>query len=131
MLVADWLRRSAMIARVWRGITLKEKADDYLAYLQETGLRDYAKTPGNRGVTVLRRNQGEHCEIMLISLWESMDAVRAFAGENPERSVYYPEDEQFLLQMEPLVRHYDVSEQIASPTEAAAPPTAQPSNKKK
>jgi heme-degrading monooxygenase HmoA len=65
-----------MIARIWRGITLKDKADDYLAYLHETGLRDYAKTPGNRGVTILRRNQGEHCEIMLISLWESMDAVR-------------------------------------------------------
>ena len=113
-----------MIARVWRGITLKEKADDYLAYLHETGLRDYAKTSGNRGVTILRRNQGEHCEIMLISLWESMDAVRAFAGENPDRSVYYPEDEHFLLQMEPLVRHYDVAEQIApeetGPTEPKA-----------
>ena len=103
-----------MIARIWRGITLKEKADDYLAYLHETGLRDYAKTPGNRGVTILRRNQGEHCEVMLISLWDSMDAVRAFAGENPDRSVYYPEDEHFLLQMEPLVRHYDVAEQIAA-----------------
>jgi heme-degrading monooxygenase HmoA len=102
-----------MIARVWRGITLKEKADDYLAHLHETGLRDYANTAGNRGVTVLRRNQGEHCEIMLISLWDSMDAVRAFAGENPDRSVYYPQDEQYLLQMEPLVRHYDVAEQIA------------------
>ena len=101
-----------MIARIWRGITLKDRADDYLAYLQETGLRDYAKTSGNLGVTILRRNQGEHCEIMLISLWESMDAVRAFAGENPERSVYYPEDEQFLLQMEPLVRHYEVAERI-------------------
>ena len=101
-----------MIARIWRGITLKEKADDYLAYLHETGLRDYAKTPGNRGVTILRRNQGEHCEVMLISLWDSMDAVRAFAGENPDRSVYYPEDEHFLLQMEPLVRHYEVAEQI-------------------
>jgi len=113
-----------MIARIWRGITLKDKADDYLAYLHETGLRDYAKTPGNRGVTILRRNQGEHCEIMLISLWESMDAVRAFAGENPDRSVYYPEDEHFLLQMEPLVRHYDVAEQIApeetGPTEPKA-----------
>jgi len=103
-----------MIARIWRGITLKEKADDYLAYLHETGLKDYAKTHGNRGVNVLRRDQGEHCEIMLISLWESMDAVRAFAGENPERSVYYPEDDQYLLQMEPLVRHYDVSEQISA-----------------
>jgi heme-degrading monooxygenase HmoA len=97
-----------MIARIWRGITLAEKADDYLDYLRETGLRDYAKIAGNRGVKVLRRTQGEHCEIMLISLWDSMDAVRAFAGENPDRSVYYPEDEQYLLEMEPLVRHYEV-----------------------
>jgi len=118
-----------MIARIWRGITLKEKADDYLDYLHRTGLRDYAATPGTRGVSVLRRNQGEHCEIMLISLWDSMDAVRAFAGENPDRSVYYPEDEQYLLQMEPLVRHYDVAEQIVAPDAAAAAPAA--SGKKK
>jgi len=116
-----------MIARVWRGITPKEKADDYLAYLQDTGLRDYAGTPGNKGVSVLRRTQGEHCEIMLISFWESMDAVRAFAGENPDRSVYYPEDEQYLLQMEPLVRHYDVVEQISSDL---APAVAPPSGKR-
>jgi heme-degrading monooxygenase HmoA len=118
-----------MIARIWRGITLKDKADDYLAYLHETGLRDYAKTPGNRGVTILRRNQGEHCEVMLISLWESMDAVRAFAGENPDRSVYYPEDEHFLLQMEPLVRHYDVAEQISA--EEPAPADSKATGKKR
>jgi heme-degrading monooxygenase HmoA len=104
-----------MIARIWRGITQKDKADDYLAYLQETGLKDYAKTSGNRGVTVLRREQGEHCEFMLVSLWDSMDAVRAFAGENPDKSVYYPEDDRYLLDMEPLVRHYEVAEQIAPP----------------
>lgn len=97
-----------MIARIWRGITLAEKADDYLDYLRETGLRDYAKTAGSRGFKVLRRIQGEHCEIMLISLWDSMDAVSAFAGENHDRSVYYPDDEQYLLEMEPLVHHYDV-----------------------
>ncbi|HEX7916081.1 hypothetical protein [Rudaea sp.] len=108
-----------MIARIWRGITLKEKADDYLAYLDRTGLADYAKTTGNRGVTVLRRIQGEHCEFMLISLWESMNAVHEFAGENPEKAVYYPEDEQYLLQMEPLVRHYEVAREI-SPDESAA-----------
>lgn len=102
-----------MIARIWRGITPKEKADDYLVYLDQTGLADYAKTPGNRGVTVLRRDQGEHCEIVLMSLWDSMSAVREFAGENPEKAVYYPEDEQYLLQMEPLVRHYEVARQIA------------------
>ena len=119
-----------MIARVWRGITLKEKADDYLAYLHETGLKDYAGTPGNRGVTVLRREQGEHCEIMLISLWESMDAVRAFAGENPDRSVYYPEDDQYLLQMEPLVRHYDVVQHEQPPAAPAQEAKAAPKRRK-
>jgi heme-degrading monooxygenase HmoA len=99
-----------MIARIWRGITLAEKADAYIARLKETGLKDYANTPGNRGVTVLRRIQGEHSEIVLISLWDSMEAVRAFAGENPERSVYYPEDENYLLEMEPLVRLYEVAD---------------------
>ncbi|MGA9334262.1 MAG: hypothetical protein WBV39_08300 [Rudaea sp.] len=108
-----------MIARIWRGITLKEKADDYLAYLQETGLRDYARTPGNHGVTVLRRDQGEHCEIMLISLWDSMEAVRAFAGENPDQSVYYPEDDQYLLEMEPLVRHYEVADRLSPGSDGA------------
>ncbi|RYD14135.1 MAG: hypothetical protein EOP90_15105 [Lysobacteraceae bacterium] len=107
-----------MIARIWRGITLAGKADAYVAYLHETGLRDYADTAGNRGVSVLRREQGEHCEIMLVSLWDSMDAVRAFAGENPERSVYYPEDSQYLLEMEPLVRHYEVAEQVPDPAAA-------------
>ena len=119
-----------MIARIWRGITLKEKADDYLAYLHETGLRDYANTAGNRGVTVLRRVQGDHCEIMLISLWDSMDAVRAFAGENPDKSVYYPEDDQYLLQMEPLVRHYEIAEQI-EPAAVAAPAAKAEGSKKR
>jgi heme-degrading monooxygenase HmoA len=104
-----------MIARIWRGITLAEKADAYIDYLRQTGLKDYATTAGNRGVSMLRRLQGEHSEIVLISLWDSMEAVRAFAGENPERSVYYPEDENYLLEMEPLVRLYEVAEQILPP----------------
>ncbi|MEO7431420.1 MAG: antibiotic biosynthesis monooxygenase [Dokdonella sp.] len=111
-----------MIARIWRGITLAEKADAYIAHLHETGLRGYASTPGNRGVSVLRRLQGEHSEIVLISLWDSMEAVRAFAGEQPDRSVYYPEDENYLLEMEPLVRHYEVAEQILPPSDSAATP---------
>jgi heme-degrading monooxygenase HmoA len=112
-------RRRSMIARIWRGITLAEKADAYIARLNETGLKDYANTPGNRGVTVLRRVQGEHSEIVLISLWDSMEAVRAFAGENPERSVYYPEDENYLLEMEPLVRLYEVAETAVPPPSGA------------
>lgn len=101
-----------MIARVWRGITAAEKADAYLAYLKETGLKDYTTTAGNRGATVMRRTQGDHVEIVLLSLWDSMDALRAYTGENPERTVAYPGDEDYLLDTEPLVRHYDIVDQI-------------------
>lgn len=101
-----------MIARVWRGITAAEKADAYLAYLKETGLKDYTTTAGNRGVTVMRRTQGDHVEIVLLSLWDSMDALRAYTGENHERTVAYPGDEDYLLDTEPLVRHYDIVDQI-------------------
>ena len=105
-----------MIARIWRGVTLASRADEYLAHLRETGLRDFAQTPGNRGVQVIRRVQGEHCEFQIISLWDSMEAVRLFAGKEAERSRYWDADEEFLLEMEPLVRHYEVADQIPDPT---------------
>ena len=102
-----------MIARIWRGVTLASRADEYLEHLRETGLRDFAQTPGNRGVQVIRRVQGEHCEFQIISLWDSMEAVRRFAGSEAERSRYWEADEEFLLEMEPLVRHYEVMEDLA------------------
>ncbi|MEO8672231.1 MAG: hypothetical protein ABI411_13015 [Tahibacter sp.] len=104
-----------MIARIWRGVTLATQADAYLSHLTETGLPDFEQTPGNRGVYVIRRIQGEHCEFQIISLWESMDAVRRFAGKEAERSRYYAEDEQYLLDMEQLVRHYEVAAQVDDP----------------
>jgi heme-degrading monooxygenase HmoA len=97
-----------MIARTWHGRVPAGKADDYLAYLQRTGLRDYAATPGNRGVWVLRRMEGDVAHYVLTTFWDSWEAIRAFAGDTPERARYYPEDDQYLLEREPLVVHHDV-----------------------
>ena len=97
-----------MIARIWRGRTPAEKADAYHEYLRATGLREYEETPGNRGVYVLRRTTGDVAEFLLVSLWDSMEAVRAFAGDDPEGAVYYPEDDEYLLEREPRVAHYEV-----------------------
>ena len=97
-----------MIARIWRGVTKAEHADTYLAYLEATGLRDYRTTPGNQGVQVLRRIDGDRAEFVLITFWESWDAIRAFAGEHVETAVYYPEDDAYLLEKEPFVTHYEV-----------------------
>lgn len=97
-----------MIARLWRGITRTEDADRYYQYLLETGLKEYRSVPGNRGVYTLRKRGPQQAEFLLISLWDSFDAIRNFAGPDYEKAVYYPEDAKFLLEMEPNVLHYEV-----------------------
>jgi len=97
-----------MIARSWHGRVPSSKAEAYYAYLLRTGLSDYRTTPGNRGVYVFRRNEGAITHYLLTTLWESYDAIRAFAGLDYERARYYPEDDDYLLDREPFVTHYDV-----------------------
>jgi len=101
-----------MIMRVWRGITPKEQGEAYLEHLQQTALVKLAEQPGQRGAWVLRRVQGGQCEFQVLSLWESKKALRAYAGEKPERAVYYDEDDKYLLEMEPLVRLYEVADSL-------------------
>ena len=96
-----------MLARIWHGVTLTEKADEYLDYLNQTGIPDYLATPGNRGAFVLRRADGERSHFLTISLWDSLESIKRFAGDDYERARYYAEDEKFLLEFEPTVQHYE------------------------
>lgn len=98
-----------MIARTWRGAVRAEDADAYAAYMQETGVRDYAETHGNRGVFMLRRELGGRCEFVMLTLWSSLDAVKAFAGEDYEKAVFYPEDDRFLIERDERARHFEVA----------------------
>ncbi|HEY5615290.1 MAG TPA: antibiotic biosynthesis monooxygenase [Bacteroidota bacterium] len=97
-----------MIARIWRGRVPASKADSYHEYLKKTGLDDYRLTPGNKGVTVLRRVKGDEAEFLLITLWDSYESIKKFAGAGYEKARYYPEDKDFLLEFEPNVSHFDV-----------------------
>jgi heme-degrading monooxygenase HmoA len=97
-----------MIARIWRGVVRVEDADVYLAYLHETGVRDYTATPGNLSVTILQRDVDQGVEFTALTFWESMDAIRAFAGDQPEVAHYYPDDDRYLIAKEPLVDHFEV-----------------------
>ncbi len=97
-----------MIARAWHGRVPAEKADAYAEFLNRSGVPDYRATPGNRGVYVLRRIEGEVAHFLLISLWGSKEEIRTFAGNDIERARYYPEDGDFLLEFEPRVTHYEV-----------------------
>jgi heme-degrading monooxygenase HmoA len=104
-----------MIARIWRGAVARADGDEYERYVDETGFAAYGETPGNRGAWMLRRDTGELTEFLTLSLWESIDAVKAFAGEDYEVAVYYPEDERFLVEREDTVAHYEVAREIPAP----------------
>ena len=96
-----------MIARTWRGWTRPQDADAYVAYLQETGIKEYRATPGNLGAYILRRPADDRTEFITLSLWESMEAVSGFA-ENPDVAVFYPEDDRFLVDRETSVLHFEL-----------------------
>ncbi|SDK63895.1 Antibiotic biosynthesis monooxygenase [Catalinimonas alkaloidigena] len=96
-----------MIARTWHGKVPRAKGDAYYTYLQQTGLADYQHTPGNRGVQVLRRDEADYTHFLLITLWDSVEALQAFAGADYQTARYYPEDAAFLVEFEP-VYHYEV-----------------------
>jgi heme-degrading monooxygenase HmoA len=97
-----------MIARIWRGVVRAQDADEYAAYVQDTGIEGYKQTPGNQGAWLLRRPDGDREEIVTLSFWDSVQAIEAFAGQDIDRAVYYPEDERYLLERDPHVLHYQV-----------------------
>jgi heme-degrading monooxygenase HmoA len=97
-----------MMARTWHGVTAATKANEYFDYLKKTGVPEYQATKGNQGVYVLRRLDGDQAHFLLLTLWESEDAIKRFSGSEMNKAKYYPEDEQFLLELEPNVTHYEV-----------------------
>ncbi len=86
----------------------REDADAYADYIANTGMAEYRSTPGNQGAWMLRRDDGDRSEIITFSLWDSPDSIRAFAGDDIDQAVFYPEDDRFLIERDRTVRHYEV-----------------------
>lgn len=107
-----------MVARVWHGVVPVEKADAYGRYLAEgeRGVRDYLATPGNRGAYLLRRQEADRVHFVLISLWQSRQAISAYAGPDIDQARYFPYDLECLIEPEASVTHYEV---MVAPTGGA------------
>ena len=99
-----------MIARVWHGVVPAPKAEAYSRYLADSdrGVGDYERTPGNRGFSLLRRREGDRVHFLLISLWDSREAIAAYAGPDIEQARYFAFDLECLVDPEPTVSHYEV-----------------------
>ena len=99
-----------MILRMWRGWTLAEDTVAYADYILGTGIVEYKATPGNRGAYIVSRPDGERTEFLTISLWDSLESIAGFAGDDIDQAVFYPEDDQYLVDRETTVSHFVVHE---------------------
>jgi len=97
-----------MIARVWRGWTSIENADAYERLLREQVLPSLKQIDGYRGGYILRQEGNNEVEFVVMNLFESLEAVRAFAGSEYTVPVFDREARQLLSKVEPLARHYEV-----------------------
>jgi heme-degrading monooxygenase HmoA len=97
-----------MIVRMWHGRVPTDKADRYRAFLNARAIPDYQSVAGNEAVYILERAAGAETHFITMTFWRDEAAIRAFAGADLTRAKYYPEDEEFLLEFEPNVVHYEV-----------------------
>ena len=102
------MKGQIMIARTWHGLVPENNLEDYHHYLLETGVKDLEATPGNLGVFILSKLENGNAHFQMISLWDSYDSIKKFAGDDYEIARYYPEDKNYLLNLEKYVTHYDV-----------------------
>jgi hypothetical protein len=101
-----------VIARVWRGWTASDRTAAYVEYLNATGVPGLQGTRGNRGVYVMHRPvEDDRTEFVVMSLWDSREAIRAFAGDDIQVARFYPEDDDFLIEREWTCAHFEVAVQ--------------------
>lgn len=86
----------ARFARVWRGRTAREKADEYAHYLLDNGIAPLERK-GALAVQMLREDQGTETEFVTVSWWASLEAMTGGSGEDPRRPHHLPRDADFLI----------------------------------
>ncbi|HEY3473168.1 MAG TPA: hypothetical protein VGK56_01085 [Anaerolineales bacterium] len=94
--------------RMWHGKVPASKAGAYLQFLNARAIPDYQSMEGNLSVHILERNEGAITHFITLTFWKDFESIRAFAGDDLEAAKYYAEDQDFLIEFEPHVLHYEV-----------------------
>jgi hypothetical protein len=108
-----------MIARHWRGWTAPENAGAYEDFLRQRIFPELVRIDGHCGVDLLRRDHAAETEFIVLNFFESMEAVKRFAGDDYATAVIEPEAKQILKRWEESAEHYEVRARIGTDEEAA------------
>jgi heme-degrading monooxygenase HmoA len=104
----SFIEEQTVIARMWHGYTTPENADKYEAMLKPEVLPGVGGKQGYKGSYFLRRDLGSEVEFVTIMLWESLDAIRTFAGPNYETAIVPPERRKVLKRFDERAAHFEV-----------------------
>ena len=97
-----------MIVRMWHGMVDASNADKYADFMKQRAAPDYSSVDGLKKLLFLRKVENDVAHFLLVTYWESMESVKKFAGDRPEKAKYYPEDDTFLLEKEETAALYEV-----------------------
>jgi heme-degrading monooxygenase HmoA len=101
-----------MFAREWIARCPRHQKEMFIEYLYQTGVKDTSATSGFRGTQIFTRDLNNKSEIKLITYWDSLDSIKAFAGDDITVARLYPEDCQYELEPDDFVTHYEVVENL-------------------
>ena len=103
-----------MILRTWRGRAASTKATAYPDHFRRNVLPELRHVAGFRGASLVRRDRGAEIEYLVLTRWESMEAIRRFAGEDVKKAVVEPEAVAALINFDTTVEHYEVVEDASA-----------------
>ncbi len=97
-----------MILRMWKGQSTVDNASEYVQHATKTVFPNLKQIDGHRGAYLLRRPISDGVEFVVLTLWDSMESVHKFAGENADKAVVEPEAKSALRGFDDFVTHFDV-----------------------
>jgi heme-degrading monooxygenase HmoA len=104
-----------VIIREWRGRASPDRAEAYPEHFRRAVLPELRGIPGLLGATLSRREDGSRIEYLVLTRWQSLDAIRAFAGDDIGKAIVEPGAVAALLDFDDFVRHYEVVEDAGPP----------------
>jgi heme-degrading monooxygenase HmoA len=105
-----------MIARIWRGLVKTEEAEDYIRHLQNDTVPQLSRIPGFVSASILRKHSARGVEFIVLTTWQSMDAIRQFTGETIDLAVVPQVAQAMMVEYDQTVSHYEIAGTFTAPT---------------
>ena len=99
-----------MISRQWRGLAHPNRAQDYIKHLRTETFPELRKIPGFLDASILSRPLGPGIEFLIVTRWNSVDALAKFSGSDPEAAVVPAKAAAMMLEYDRRAKHFEVVE---------------------